>query len=345
MIDLRSDTVTQPTEAMRKAMAAAEVGDDVFRDDPTVRELETTVAAVLGKDDAVYVPSGTMSNQIALRTHTQPGDVVLAAAGAHIDTHEMGAANALAGLTVQQLPGEAGTFEAHQVEAAMPKPATGIPDHLIAPVTLVECENTHNAAGGTIWPLARLEAVVAAAKAGGAASHLDGARLWNAAAASGIAEAAYAAPFDTISVCFSKGLGAPIGSALVGSTDLVSRARRFKQMYGGGFRQAGVIAAAALHAVTHHRDRLPEDHANAARLAAGLAEMPTVDLDPAAVATNIVYFDLSTIDADTFCRRLREQGVVMLPMGSHRVRAVTHLGIEAADIDAALSSIEAAFRG
>jgi len=339
MIDLRSDTVTQPTEPMRKAMAAAEVGDDVFRDDPTVLELESTVAALLGKEDAVYVPSGIMSNQIALRTHTKPGDIVLTGTDAHIDSHEIGAANALAGLTIHQVAGEHGTFEAHHVSAAIPDPPESMPPHLFQPVTLVACENTHNGAGGVVWPLERLNGVVAAARAGGATTHMDGARLWNATAASGVSEAEFAAGFDTTSVCFSKGLGAPIGSALVGSADLIEQARRFKQMYGGGFRQAGIIAAGALYALKNNRERLVEDHANAARLAAGLAEMPGVDLEAESVETNIVYFDVAPIRAADFCTALHDAGIAMLPLGSTRIRAVTHLEISSGDIDRALTTI------
>jgi threonine aldolase len=339
MIDLRSDTVTQPTEPMRQAMATAEVGDDVFRGDPTVRELEETVAGLLGKEDAVYVPTGTMSNQIALRTHTQPGDIVLAGADAHIDSSEIGAANALAGLTIHQLDGEHGTFEAHHVAAAIPDPPESMPSHLFQPVTLVACENTHNGAGGMIWPLERLNGVAAAARAAGVATHMDGARLWNATAASGVSEAEFAAGFDTTSVCFSKGLGAPVGSALVGSADLISQARRFKQMYGGGFRQAGVIAAAALHALENNRDRLVDDHANAARLAAGLAEMPGISLEADLVETNIVFFDVSPMKATDFCTALHDAGVAMLPLGPSRVRAVTHLEISSGDIDQALTAI------
>ncbi len=345
MIDLRSDTVTQPTAAMRQAMAAAEVGDDVYHDDPTVLELESTVAALLGKEDAVYVPTGTMSNQIALRAHSQPGDTVLAGTNAHIDSHELGAANALAGLTIRQLPGERGTFEAHQVTAAFPDPPASMPAHLFQPVSLVACENTHNGAGGTIWPLERLNAVAAAAHRGGAAAHLDGARLWNASVASGISEATFAAGFDTISVCFSKGLGAPIGSALVGSRDIIDRARRFKQMYGGGFRQAGVIAAGALYALANQRDRLAEDHAAATRLGAGLAEMPGIDLDANAVETNIVYFDVSTMSAAQLCDEMYSAGIAMLPMGPTRIRAVTHLGVQLSDIDATLEAAAAILAG
>jgi len=339
VIDLRSDTVTQPSAGMRRVMAEAEVGDDVLGDDPTVRQLEEAVAALLGKEDAVYVPSGTMSNQIALRTHTEPGDVVLAAHDAHIDSHEMGAANALSGLTIRQLSGERGMFEAHQVGAEFPKPVKGIPEHLMPPVTLVACENTHNGAGGTVWPLSRIEAVAAAAHAGGAATHLDGARLWNAAVAGGLSEADYAAPFDSVSVCFSKGLGAPMGSALAGSRAVVARARRFKQMYGGGFRQAGIVAAAALYALEHNRERLGEDHANAARLAGGLGESPAIELESPEVDTNLVYFDTTTMAAADFCAALRDEGVAMLPMGDARVRAVTHMGVSTADIDQALHAI------
>jgi threonine aldolase len=338
MIDLRSDTVTRPTAAMREAMAAAEVGDDVFQDDPTVKRLEETVATILGKEDAIYVPSGTMSNQIALRTHTQPGDIVLASQGAHIDSHELGSANALAGLTIRQLPSQRGTFTAEQVAAAVAQPETSLPGHLRQPITVVACENTHNGAGGTVWPLPGLEAVATAAAAGGAASHLDGARLWNAVAATGVTAAEYAAPFDSISVCFSKGLGAPVGSALVGSKEFTDRARRFKQMYGGGFRQAGIVAAGALYALEHHRERLVEDHQNAIRLAAGLAELPDIELDVAVVDTNIIYLDVTTMPAAAFCESLRSEGVAMIGRG-RTVRAVTNLGVTNGDIDMALAAI------
>jgi len=339
MIDLRSDTVTQPTDGMRAAMAAAEVGDDVFQDDPTVKLLEHTVAELLGKEDSIYVPSGTMSNLIGLRAHTQPGDVVLAAEGAHIDSRELGGANAVAGLTIRQLPGERGTFTAEQVAAAVAKRATSIPGHLMQPVTLVACENTHNAAGGTVWNPEDLESVAAAAGAAGAASHMDGARLWNAVAASGVTAAQFAAPFDSVSVCFSKGLGAPLGSALVGAKQFTDGARRFKQMYGGGFRQAGIVAAAAIYALENHRERLVEDHQNATRLAAGLAELPGIELDAAAVETNMVYFDVTAMPAEAFCVALESHGVAMIG-GGRTVRAVTNMGVTAPDIDAALVTID-----
>lgn len=343
VIDLRSDTVTTPTEGMRRAIAAAEVGDDVYHDDPSVNALEERVAEILGVEAAMYTPTGTMANQAAIRVHTDHGDVVLAALRAHIDHHELGAANALSGVTVRQLDGERGTFTAEAVRAAVPVVPPSMPAALFQPVTLVACENTHNAAGGAVWPKDRLDAVTAIARELGIATHLDGARLWNAAVASGVAEASWAAGFDTVSVCFSKGLGAPMGSAVAGSRDLVDRARRFKQMFGGGFRQAGMMAAGALYAVEHHRSRLADDHANAARLAAGLAEMEGVDVDATAVETNMVYFEPTTTSAERLCAEAAEHGVLILPAGN-AVRAVTHLGIDAGDIDDALGAISRVLR-
>jgi threonine aldolase len=337
MIDLRSDTVTTPTDAMRKVIADAEVGDDVYHDDPGVLALEEHVAALLGKDAAMYVPTGTMSNQVALRVHTDPGDIVLAARGAHINGHELGAPAVLSGIRIQELPARRGTFTPDQVRGAIPVPPASMPAALFEPVTLVAAENTHNEAGGTVWPLDLLSAVAATAHELGLAAHLDGARLWNAAVASGVPEREFAAGFDTISVCFSKGLGAPMGSALVGRRELIERARRFKQMFGGGFRQAGLMAAGALYAVQHHRERLAEDHTTAARLAAGLAEIPAAGIDPADVDTNIVYFQID--NAYRVCDELAARGVLMLPLGFDRIRAVTHLGIEAPDIDTALKVV------
>lgn len=342
MIDLRSDTVTRPTDAMRRAIAAAEVGDDVYHDDPTVLELERHVAGLLGKDDAMYVPTGTMSNQVALRTHTQPGDVVLAAEQAHIHIHEMGAPYALSGVTLQFLPTVRGTFTAESVRAAIPEIPTSMPAALFQPVSLVCTENTHNVAGGAVWTRPQLDAVAEMAHDLGLATHMDGARLWNAAVASGVAEHELAAGFDTVSVCFSKGLGAPLGSALVGRQDLIDRARRFKQMFGGGFRQAGMMAAGALYAVRHHRERLAEDHANAARLAAGLGETPGIAVDPSTVATNMVYFDVMRLPASPFAERCAAEGLLLLPTGPHQIRAVTNLHVSAADIDRALAIVERA---
>lgn len=339
MIDLRSDTVTKPTPDMRRVIAEAEVGDDVFHDDPSVLALEERVAGILGKQDAVYVPSGTMSNQVALRTHTEPGDVVLAAAGTHIGAYESGAPASLSGITIKYLPGERGQFEPEAVRDAVPEVHASLPGAVLQPVKLLAAENTHNGAGGVVWPVDRLDAVAAAARDKGLATHLDGARLWNATAASGVAEREFAAGFDSVTVCFSKGLGAPVGSALAGSTELVERARRFKHMFGGGFRQAGLLAAAALYALEHHRERLAEDHENAVRLAGGLAETPGIELDPAGIDTNIVYFDVTSMSADRFCDELHARGSFMLPMGATSVRAVTHLDVTTADIDITLAAI------
>lgn len=341
MIDLRSDTVTQPTEAMRRAIAEAEVGDDVYHDDPTVLDLEARVAEVLGKEDAMFTPTGTMANQTALRAHTSPGDVVLASKDAHIDLHELGAANAIAGLTIHQLDGEAGTFTADQVRAAVPEIPPSMPAALFQPVTLVAAENTHNAAGGTVWPLARLDAVTATAHELGMAAHLDGARLWNATAATGVSEAEYAAGFDTVAVCFSKGLGAPMGSALAGDRAVIDRARRFKQMFGGGFRQAGMMAAGALFAVDHHRERLVDDHENARRLAIGLAEQPGIEVNLSTVATNMVYFKVTAMPAAQFEQEWFSQGVAALALTSDTIRAVTNLHVTADDIDAAVKAAAA----
>lgn len=337
MIDLRSDTVTMPTPEMRRTIADADVGDDVYHDDPTVLALEAQVAELLGKDDAMYVPTGTMSNQVAIRAQTSPGDIVLAGHGAHIDTHEIGAANAIAGVTIHQL-GSSGTFTPDDVRAAVPQIPPSMPSSLFQPVTLVAAENTHNGSGGTVWPVEQLEAVTGVARELSLATHLDGARLWNATAATGIPERDYAAGFDTISVCFSKGLGAPMGSALVGNAAIIERARRFKQMFGGGFRQAGMMAAGALYAVNHHRERLREDHDNAARLAAGLAEMPGIDVDPAGVATNMVYFDVTAMSAPAFADAWLAAGVAALPLADRTIRAVTHLGVSREDINGALSA-------
>jgi len=337
MIDLRSDTVTQPSPAMREAMARADVGDDVYGDDPSVRALEARTAEILGKEDAVYMPTGTMSNQVALRTHTEAGDEILAESGAHIFVNEGGAPAGLAGLLVRTIAGEHGIFSSEQLEGAIRELHRFNPSTIPAPTKLVCLENTHNSGGGTIWPLDTIRDVADAARRHRIAVHLDGARLWNASAASGIAEAEYAAPCDTVSVCFSKGLGAPVGSALAGSRELIDRARRFKQMYGGGFRQAGIIAAGALYALENHRAGLPEDHRRAATLAQGLSALPGVELDAARVQTNIVRFRLAGVSAFALAEQCHLRGVYMLPSGKHAMRAVLHRDIDDEAIDATLS--------
>lgn len=331
-IDLRSDTVTKPTPAMRRAIAEAEVGDDVFGDDPTVHRLEARVAGILGKEAALFVPSGTMANQLAVRVHTQPGDEILVEAQAHLYYYEAGAPAALSGVMCRCLPGQRGVFSAADIEAAL-RPA----DAHFPPTRLVCVENTHNRGGGKVWPLDRLREVAACARRHGLALHLDGARLWNASVASGVPERDYAALFDTVSVCFSKGLGAPAGSALAGPRALIERARRFRKMFGGGMRQAGILAAGSLFALEHHRARLAEDHVHARRLAEGLAELPGAAIDPADVETNLVYFRVTRQPAAEVVAALAAAGVWVLASGPDTVRAVAHLGVSADQIEAAMA--------
>lgn len=334
-IDLRSDTVTLPTPAMREAMAAAEVGDDMFGEDPTVAKLEARVAELLGKEAAMFAPSGTMVNQLALRAHTEPGDEVILDGNAHIYYYEGGAPAALAGVMCRCLPGVRGIFTAAELEAVL-RPA----DQHFPPTKLVCLENTHNRGGGKIWPQELVREIGALTSERGLRLHLDGARLWNAAVASGISERELSAEFDSVAVCFSKGLGAPVGSALCGSRDFIQRARRFRKMFGGGMRQAGILAAAALHALEHHRERLAEDHANARALADGLAALPGIGLDPASVETNIVVARVTTVPADRLARELDEAGVRVFAMGPDTIRAVTSLAVSSAEIRNALGIFE-----
>jgi threonine aldolase len=334
MIDLRSDTVTQPTEAMRQAIARAEVGDDVLGADPTVAALEARTAELLGKEDALYMPSGTMTNQVALRCHTQSGQEVLLADNAHVYWYEAGAPAAISGLMCRWVPSDRGIFGAEQL-----RPMVRPSNVHFAPTALLCVENTNNRGGGSAWPMEKLVEVADFAHVHGWAAHMDGARLWNAAVACGRSEAELAAPFDTVSVCFSKGLGAPVGSALVGTRELIGRARHVRKMLGGGMRQAGVIAAGALHALNHHRMRLAEDHANARALAEGIAKLDGVSIDPVTVETNIVIFRVSAMSAADLVSRLAERGVHVLATGPDEIRAVTHLHINADDIDNALAAL------
>ena len=339
MIDLRSDTVTQPTPDMREAMARAEVGDDVYGDDPTVRALEAKTAELLGKDDAVYMPTGTMTNQVALRAHTEAGDEILAESSAHIFVNEGGAPAGLAGILVRTITGEHGIFTAEALEQAIRVRHPFNPSTIAAPTKLVCLENTHNSGGGTIWPLETMQEVAGVARRHGIPLHLDGARLWHASVATGIPEADYAGMFDTVSVCFSKGLGAPVGSALAGASAFIERARRFKQMYGGGFRQAGVIAAGALYAIEHHRADLAGDHKRAATLAAGLSRLAGVELDRTLVQTNIIRFRLTRMSSFELAEQCHARGLYMLPAGKQAMRAVIHRDIDDESIETALSVV------
>lgn len=334
-IDLRSDTITRPTPAMREAMAAAEVGDDMFGEDPTVAKLEARVAELLGKEAAMFAPSGTMVNQLALRAHTEPGDEVILDGNAHIYYYEGGAPAALAGVMCRCLPGVRGIFTAADLEAVL-RPA----DQHFPPTKLVCLENTHNRGGGRIWPPELVREIGALTRERGIRLHLDGARLWNAAVASGISERELAAEFDSVAVCFSKGLGAPVGSALCGSREFIQRARRFRKMFGGGMRQAGIVAAGALHALEHHRGRLAEDHANARALADGLSALPGIELDPASVETNIVIARLRTVPALRLVQELDEAGLRVFATGPDTIRAVTSLEVDAAEIQQAIGILE-----
>ena len=343
MIDLRSDTVTRPVAAMRDAMANAAVGDDVYGDDPTVRRLEARTAGILGKEAAVYMPTGSMTNQVAIRTHTEPGDLVVMDAGSHVVRSEGGAPAALSGVTAQRIPGERGIFTGDQVRDAIGTSHHGSPSTLNPPATLLSVENTHNGGGGSVWPLDILDEVVGAARAAGLRCHLDGARLWNATAATGVPEARYAHDFDSVSVCFSKALGAPVGSALAGSAAFVQRARRFKQLFGGGFRQAGIIAAGALYALEHHRGDLGRDHARAGALADVLVTIPGVKLVREHVETNILRFAVPCPAGD-FVDACMGRGVAMLVSGRHDIRAVMHRDVSEGDVERAAEVIREELR-
>lgn len=325
LIDLRSDTVTKPTADMRRAMADAEVGDDVYREDPSVRALEEEVAAILGQEAALYVPSGTMGNQIAIRLHTHPGDRVLVGEYAHLVHYEGGGLGA-AGVQ-HEIVGRGGLFSAQELEAHVeaspwePRPR------------LVAIEDTHNRAGGRVWRPEDVRAVVELASARGLRTHVDGARIWHAGVALGRDVRELVRGFDTVSACFSKGLGAPVGSALAGSREVIDEARRVRKRLGGAMRQAGIIAAGALHALRHHRERLAEDHEHARSLAKGLADAGIVVDSP---ETNIVLFEPQGMTPRACAERAAQEGVLIAPFGPKVMRAVTHLGVDRAAIQRAI---------
>lgn len=338
LIDLRSDTVTRPTAAMRQAMAEAEVGDDVYGEDPTVEALQREVAELLGKEAALFVSSGTLGNQLAISLLTRPGDEVIVGEGAHVAFYESGAAPALSGVQLA-VAGQGGLFGPDDLAARV-----HAADAYYCPRSSLVClENTHNRAGGKVFPQAEVLRVTARARALGLRLHLDGARLWNAAARSGLSVAELSAPFDTVSVCFSKGLGAPVGSALAGPRDLLVEARRTRKRWGGGMRQAGILAAGARHALAHHRARLSLDHDHAALLAE-LVRAAAAPLAPSTPETNIVQLDTGALAAALVADRAREHGVLVAASGPHTLRAVTHLDVTTDDIRAAAAALARAAR-
>jgi len=327
VIDLRSDTLTKPTPAMLAAMASAEVGDEQFHEDPTVNELQRRMAELLGHEAAVFLPTATMANQVALRAQTRPGSVILAEERTHILIYEWGGPAIHSGLVMHGVPAEKGRPTPEQILADEDLGAGGV----------VVLENTHRSSGGRIWPLEEFAAAAAAARARGAAVHLDGARLFNASVAAGIPPADWARLADSVTICFSKGLGCPLGAILAGSEQVIERAWEGKYLFGGAMRQSGVLAAAALYALDHHVDRLADDHARARRLVEGLADAGVpVDLD--AVETNFV----SIAETEGALERLREQGVLLSDLRTGYLRAVTHLEVGDEDVERAIEAIPAA---
>ena len=335
-IDLRSDTVTRPTGAMLDAMRAAPLGDDVLGDEPTVLKLQERVAALFGKEAACFVPSGTMANQTAIRAQTEPGDEIICHEGSHIVHYEGGGPAVLSGCMCRVVNSANGLFGPGAVVGSI-RPA----DSHYCRSRLLVLENTHNRGGGTVWPLEQLAATTAAARAHGLRCHLDGARIWNASVASGVSLREYAAHFDTVSACFSKGLGCPVGSVVVGDAATIARVHRARKLFGGGMRQSGGLAAAALHAMDHHIARLADDHRHAMRLWELLMKIPGIVADPGQPGgpqTNLVFFQLAPsvpMDAAALQDRLAARGVLVFAGGPRRVRMVTHLDVTLAQCEAA----------
>jgi threonine aldolase len=338
-IDLRSDTVTRPVPGMRAAIQAAELGDDVFGEDPSVNRLQEKVATLLGKEAALFVPSGTMSNQICVNVHTQRGDELLCEATCHIYNYEVGGPAILSSVTCRTFEGDYGILDVSQLEDKI-RPVN---DHLVR-TRLVCLENTHNRGGGRVYPIDKIQAISTWAHANGLIMHLDGARLWNAVVATGIPATKWASHFDSVSVCFSKGLGAPIGSALAGTREFVTTARKVRKLFGGGMRQAGVAAAAALYAVENHIERLAEDHRHARVIAQAVADTPGLRLEPPEVETNLVWFqvdpDLGT--AKDVAAALKQRGILVHAAGPHTMRACTHLDVSAAQAERVADTIRQA---
>jgi threonine aldolase len=334
-VDLRSDTATLPTAGMRKAMAEAELGDDVFGEDPTVNRLEARVAELFGKDAAMFVPSGTMSNQIAIRMHVRPGDEILCEASSHIHLYEGGGPAALSGATVHAIPGRGGIVDLSDFEGKIR------PESLHSVRTrLVSLENTHNRGNGAVLPLANVERISGWARKHGLAVHLDGARLMNAVVKTGVPPKTWATHFDSVSLCFSKGLGCPVGSILIGGKDFIKEARRIRKLFGGAMRQAGVLAAAALYALDHHVERLAEDHANGQIIAQALEASSAFKLKAAEIETNIIWAPMTgAISPADFAAQLKSRGIIAGPFGGDTLRFCTHLGVTKSDAERIASAI------
>jgi len=341
-IDMRSDTVTKPTDEMRKAMAQAEVGDDVYGEDPTVHRLEELAADLLGKEAGLFVTSGTQGNQVAIATHARPGEEVIAESESHIFYYEAGAVAAIAGAQIRQISGHQGVMTAQQVQSAIREPNVHHPR-----TALISIENTHNRAGGTVMPLAELAAISQVARQHGVPMHMDGARLFNAVVASGHSAKEIASHFDTVQFCLSKGLCAPIGSLLVGSRSFIEDARQWRKRMGGGLRQAGVIAAPGIIALTEMVERLADDHDNARYLAEQLANLEGIYVNLETVQTNIVIADIAGtgLSVSRFLELLRAQGVLSTSFGETLVRFVTHREVTKSDIDKAVRAVSRASVG
>jgi threonine aldolase len=340
IIDLRSDTVTRPSPGMREAIFKAEVGDDVFEDDPTVKRLEEMLATMLGKEAALFVPSGTMANQVAINAHTQPGDEVIVERDCHTYNYEVAAHAVLSGVQLAALQGHHGILTAEQVAEAIRA------DDVHLPCTSLVClENTHNRAGGVVYPIEEIKRIFQLAQNRGLRMHLDGARLFNASMASGIPANEYARHFDSVSICLSKGLGAPVGSMISGHRDFIKRCRRYRKMYGGGMRQVGILAAAGIYALENHIERLGEDHKNARLFAEQVSQIPGIEIDMDTVQTNIVVMDIGALGIDSFqaVEKLQKNGCMVVVFGPTKIRAVTHLDVNEEDVLEAIRVFQETF--
>ncbi len=341
LIDLRSDTVTKPSDEMRKAMFEAEVGDDVYQEDPTVNRLQNYATELFGKEASLFVPSGVMGNQISLNVHTSPSDEIILERTAHVFVYESGSAAGLSGLQLNLIEGNKGVITPQQVEEAI-RPASA---YYMPRTKVIEIENTHNVAGGTIHPIENIKAMRKLADKYNLAMHLDGARIWNAHVETGIPLSEYASYFDSLSVCLSKGLGAPIGSLILGSADFIEEAFRVRKAWGGGMRQVGIIAAAGLFAIKNNITRLKEDHQKAKELAKHLVTLGTVDVDMESVQTNILSFSPKLINVEEGINKCIENGLLVGKGGVGKIRAVTHLDVSFDDVDEAKDILTKVFAG